>query len=296
LVEGPTLADRLRTGRIPTDEALSIAKQISEALEAAHDKGIVHRDLKPANIKVTSDGKVKVLDFGLARIFRDESTNAALSQSPTLISAASTPGMILGTAAYMSPEQARGKPVDKRTDIWAFGAVLFEMLTGSAAFEGETITDVLGVILHKDPSWEKLPTNTPLAVVRLLRRCLAKDPRQRLHDIADARLEVAEPHPEEVVPSPPSRLATKTYGLWIAGLLLVFAAALTISSLYIRQTSVRPQLAKLHLVPPEKNSFGAIAVSPDGTRIAFTAEDSSGKSQLWIRRLDSLTAQPFVRH
>ncbi len=174
LVEGPTLADRLRNGRIPLEDALPIAKQIAEALEAAHDKGIIHRDLKPANIKITPDSKVKVLDFGLAKIFSDDRTDAALSQSPTLLSAASTPGMILGTAACMSPEQARGKTVDKRTDIWAFGIVLFEMLTGAAAFEGDTVTDVLGAILHKEPEWTIPPLETVADTWWLLLRCLAK--------------------------------------------------------------------------------------------------------------------------
>jgi serine/threonine protein kinase len=184
------LADRLRSGPIPIDETLSIAKQISEALEAAHEKGIVHRDLKPANIKITPDGEVKVLDFGLAKIFTEEAAIAALSQSPTLMSAASTPGMILGTAAYMSPEQARGRNVDKRTDIWAFGTVVFEMLTGMAAFDGEAVADVLGAIVHKEPDWKRLPLETPPDIRRLLRSCLAKDARQRLHDIADARIEI----------------------------------------------------------------------------------------------------------
>jgi eukaryotic-like serine/threonine-protein kinase len=190
LVEGPTLADRLRSGPIPPDEALSIAKQIAEALEAAHEKSIVHRDLKPANIKVTPDGKVKVLDFGLAKIFGDETPNPNLSESPTMLSAESAPGVIVGTVAYMSPEQARGKTVDRRTDIWAFGAVLFEMLTGHPAFAGETMTDILGAVVHKEPDWEKLPAESPAALVRVLKRCLVKDARQRLHDIADARIEM----------------------------------------------------------------------------------------------------------
>ncbi len=190
LVEGPTLADRLREGSLPLDDALSIAKQVAEALEAAHEKAITHRDLKPANIKLTADGKVKILDFGLAKVFSDDAPNHSLSQSPTLMSAASTPGMLLGTAAYMSPEQARGKTVDKRTDVWAFGVVLFEMVTGASPFDGETVTDVLGAIVHKEPRWEKLSPALPASLIRLLRRCLAKDARQRLHDIADARLEI----------------------------------------------------------------------------------------------------------
>jgi serine/threonine protein kinase len=188
-VPGETLDERLNRGPLPVREALDIAGQISEALEAAHEKGILHRDLKPANIKITQDGKVKVLDFGIAKIF-DESATAAFSNSATMTSGASLPGVILGTAPYMSPEQARGKPLDKRSDIWAFGTVLFEMLTGRRVFAGETATDVIAAIVHKDPGWESLPTEVPAAIRSLLRRCLAKDIRQRLRDIGDARLEI----------------------------------------------------------------------------------------------------------
>jgi eukaryotic-like serine/threonine-protein kinase len=189
LVEGPTLADEIRRGPMPLDRVLHLAKQIAEALEAAHEKGIVHRDLKPANIKITEDDKVKVLDFGLAKVFSNEASNS-LSDSPTMTSAPSMAGMILGTASYMSPEQAQGKPVDRRTDIWSFGVVLFECLTGERAFKGENLTEVLGSILHEEPDWRKIPAGSSAPVVRFLRRCLAKNVRQRLHDIADARLEI----------------------------------------------------------------------------------------------------------
>jgi serine/threonine protein kinase len=193
LVEGDDLSQRIARGAIPIDEALPIAKQIAEALEAAHEQNIIHRDLKPANIKVRSDGTVKVLDFGLAKAMEPAGATAASnSMSPTITSPAMMTGvgMILGTAAYMSPEQARGKTVDKRTDIWAFGAVLFEMLTGSPAFDGETVTDVLGAIVHTEPDWNKLSPGFAPSIVRVLRRCLVKDPRHRLHDIADARIEM----------------------------------------------------------------------------------------------------------
>src|SRR5215475_2907693 len=196
-VEGPTLADRIAQGPIPLDEALPIARQIAEALQTAHEQGIIHRDLKPANIKVTSDGRVKVLDFGLAKLNESSglnSPNGALSLSPTITSPAlmTGVGVLLGTAAYMAPEQARGRPLDKRADIWAFGCVLYEMLTGRLAFDGEDTTDVLAFILTKEPDWNVLPAATPAAVRRLLRRALAKDRRERLSDISDAGLEIVE--------------------------------------------------------------------------------------------------------
>ena len=194
LVEGEDLAERLKRGAIPVDEALGIAKQVAEALEEAHEKGIVHRDLKPANIKLTPEGKAKVLDFGLAKAYSAEgdTDKADVSHSPTLTRAGSQLGVILGTAAYMSPEQARGKPVDKRADIWAFGVVLFEMLTGKRLFHGETVSDTLAAVLKTDPDWSLLPAGTPLRIRNLLRRCLTRDPLGRLRDIGDARIDIDE--------------------------------------------------------------------------------------------------------
>ena len=205
LVEGATLAERLASGPLSIHEALAVARQIADALEAAHEKGIIHRDLKPANIKITSDGTVKVLDFGLAKVFATEEPGE-LSQPRPMSVAPSREGVIAGTAAYMSPEQARGKAVDKRTDIWAFGCVLFEMLTARPAFPGETASDTIAAILEHEPDWRVLPAHTPAGIRRLLGRCLEKDPKRRLRDIGDARLEIEEALRGEAVPAgPPAR-------------------------------------------------------------------------------------------
>jgi serine/threonine protein kinase len=193
LVEGPTLADRIARGPIPLDEALSMARQITDACEAAHAQGIIHRDLKPANIKLRPDGVVKVLDFGLARATEATPTSADASQSPTITSPAMTrAGVILGTASYMSPEQAKGRVADKRSDIWSFGCVLFEMLTGKRVFDGEDTAETLASILTKEPDWSLLPLDTPPSIRRLLRRCLERDRKRRLADMSDVRLELDE--------------------------------------------------------------------------------------------------------
>src|SRR6204780_732526 len=228
LAEGPTLADRIRSGPIPIDEALVIAKQMCEALEYAHEHGVVHRDLKPANVKVTNDDAVKVLDFGLAKAIEGDAASADLANSPTMSRMATLAGVLLGTAAYMSPEQAKGKAVDRRADIWAFGCVLYEMLTGKMAFAGETVTDTLAAVIMKDPDWSQLPAATPLRVRVLLQRCLQKDPKQRLRDIGDARISI-----DEVLSGAPdlsSPVASPISGpLWRRALPWVVAACFAIA-------------------------------------------------------------------
>src|SRR5215831_17711819 len=191
LVDGETLADRIARGPIPVGDAIDIAKQIAEALEAAHERGIIHRDLKPGNVMLTRDRKVKVLDFGLAKAYEPEASNVNLSNSPTMVTGASMPGVVLGTASYMSPEQAKGRPVDKRTDIFAFGCMLYEMLTGKRAFDGEDVTDIISAILRSDPDWTPVSTE-PISLGRLLRLCLAKDVRNRRSSATDLRLDLAE--------------------------------------------------------------------------------------------------------
>src|SRR5271169_1910052 len=224
LVPGDTLAERIkRDGAVPVEEALVIAKQIAEALEAAHEKGIIHRDLKPANVKLTPEGKVKVLDFGLAKAFADDPSTVDMSNSPTLSMAATMQGVILGTAAYMSPEQARGKAVDKRTDIWAFGRVLFELLTGKQTFHGVDITEILAAVVLKEPAFDALPANISPSIRVLLQRCLRKDRRQRTPDAATIRIEI-----EDAIAAPKDAVATQTAPASMSKVLLAVAAALAI--------------------------------------------------------------------
>jgi serine/threonine protein kinase len=234
LVEGPTLTERIARGPVPLDEALPIARQIADALEAAHEHGIVHRDLKPANIKLRPDGAVKVLDFGLAKALEPAKGGPAISNSPTMM--ASMPGMLLGTAAYMSPEQAKGHEADRLADVWAFGCVLFEMLTGARAFEGDTTGDVLANVLRVDPAWSRLPADTPAPITRLLQRCLQKDRKLRLRDIGDARLEIDDARRE---PSPPLQTTATTSRskerlAWSAAIAVVTLVAIAVWTLTSR--------------------------------------------------------------
>ncbi len=305
LVDGPTLADRLAQGALTLDDALPIAKQIADALEAAHAQGIVHRDLKPANIKIRPDGTVKVLDFGLAKAVAGDQPNANVTQSPTITSPAQTQlGVILGTAAYMSPEQARGKAADKRSDIWAFGVVLYEMLTGKRAFEGDEISDTLASILKSDPDWGALPANTPSSVRRVLRRSLEKDPRRRTHDVADARLDLDEHDASAAVAPPPSkpRFVNVERVMW--ALLVAILGGLLAYGL--RRSPPAPQVVRFQIGSPGSSFFGSSdgigrmegtsggAISPDGTQLVFVATDKAAQTQLWIRRLDSFTSRPLA--
>ena len=217
LVEGRTLADRIAAGPIPLDEALPIALQMAEALEYSHEKGVIHRDLKPANVKLTPEGTVKVLDFGLAKALEDGSTTGDPEKSPTLTVAATETGMVLGTAAYMAPEQARGLPVDKRADIWSFGVVFYEMLTGKRPYAGATTSDTLAALLKVEPDWNALPPEVPPRIRRLLRRCLTKDRRERLQAIGEARIEIASylADPAEAAGQPAAGMGVKQKLLWV---------------------------------------------------------------------------------
>src|SRR6266568_697709 len=221
LVEGPTLAERIAQGPMPLEDALPVGRQIAEALEYAHERGVVHRDLKPANIKITGEGTAKVLDFGLAKALdpQESASSLNLANSPTAGIAPTQAGMILGTAAYMSPEQAKGRPADRRADIWAFGCVLYEMLTGEKAFNGEAISEILAAVMLKEPDWGRLPLDSPPTVKRLLRRCLDKDPKRRLRDIGEARIAIEEylGKPAAETQEPAVRPAPRTGTNWLVG-------------------------------------------------------------------------------
>jgi serine/threonine protein kinase len=289
LVEGPTLAERLKQGSIPIEEALMIARQIAEALEYAHERGIVHRDLKPANIKLTRDGQVKLLDFGLAKALQDDTMSRDGSDFPTLSIQASEAGIILGTAAYMSPEQAKGKDVNRRTDIWSFGVVVFEMLSGRQIFTGETTTEILAAVMRAEPDWTILPTALPPHIRELLERCLVKDDRRRLRDIGDARLELETPaHAALGAESLP------TSPLWrsLSWAIAIVAIVITAWALLHRPGSNTAPPEVMHLdvvyptgVEPIAGRPGDLAVSPDGKCVAMIG-GRDGVKKLYIRRLD----------
>ena len=300
LVDGEDLAQRLKRGATPLEEALEIAKQIADALEEAHAHGIVHRDLKPANVKVTPDGKVMVLDFGLAKAWTGDGgtggSSSELSQSPTLAHTGTAAGIILGTAAYMSPEQASGRRVDKRTDIWAFGALVFEILTGRRLFAGDNVSEILASVLKEEPSWESLPEGTPRSLDRLLRRCLRKKPRERLQDIGDARLEIEEARRELASGPAEGRTDPQAKGkggerrAWaLAAALAVAAACLGAGWLLSRVPARGPLQLSVPLAPARLD--GTFAVSPDGSRIAFPGQDDQGARGLFVRALDEPAAR-----
>jgi Tol biopolymer transport system component len=282
LVEGPTLSDRIKSGAVPLEEALGIAGQIVDALEAAHAKGIVHRDLKPANVKITPGGTVKVLDFGLAKVSIAESTEAT-DTSPTMTTTQA--GLILGTAGYMSPEQARGKEVDKRADIWAFGVVLYEMLTGTQLFQGDTVTDVMAAVVRHDPDF----TRVPAKVQPLLRRCLDKDPKRRLRDIGDAMLLLdvgAAPSP-----SPAPSRSSSWSRISAAAALLFLAAFAAVAFVHFREVPAAAGTVRFQLPYPadlSPVSSGVFALSPDGGAVAYGAFGTDGIARIWLRALDRL--------
>jgi eukaryotic-like serine/threonine-protein kinase len=306
LVEGPTLADRIARGPIPLDEALPIARQIAEGLEAAHDLGIVHRDLKPANVKVRPDGTVKVLDFGLAKAGGPDASDrraVAVTNSPTLTSPAlmTAAGMILGTAAYMSPEQAKGRPADRRADMWAFGCVLFEMLTGRQTFPGEDVTEVLAAVVRAEPDWSALPKTTPPAIETLLRRCLRKDPRQRLADAATARLEIddalAGRGPVKAADLQPRKTGISIGVAVAAGTALVAVGALLSWTLKPGLPAAPSRPTEVEVSLPSADAFDEtannLALSPDGRTIAYVAI-REGVARLYVRRLASFEAAPLA--
>jgi serine/threonine protein kinase len=299
LVEGETLAERIRRGPIPVDEALNIARQIAEALEVAHDKGIVHRDLKPANIKVTPEGRVKVLDFGLAKIQEAGNSSQSLSNSPTLSAIQTAAGVILGTAAYMSPEQARNKEVDRRTDVWAFGCVLYEMLSGRQAFPvGQTVSDTIAGILVRDPDWRALPPSTPAKVRALLERCLRKDERRRWSDMADVCVEIDEARWEREASTIAAAVpaTSRRREMILAALALLFFLTATAGAIWLffgPRTEARPMAVEV--ISPTgvaDNSFSLAELSPDGLKVAVLA-NTGGKRLIWVRPLDSIP-QPLT--
>jgi serine/threonine-protein kinase len=312
LIDGHTLADRIAHGPIPLDEALALAGQIADALEAAHEHGIIHRDLKPANIKLTDNGTIKVLDFGLAKALASEASSTNLSMSPTITSPSlmTGRGVILGTAAYMSPEQARGKAVDRRTDIWAFGCVLFEMVTGRRAFDGEDVSDTLAAILRGEPDWNHLPPATPTAIRRLLERCLEKDRKKRIADIADVRFELDE---NRVAATPTvSAVTTVRWRILVATFIGIVVGAFATYSMTRNWRGADPSAALLtrsfiNVAPADQLRADAfdgatagghpsrttLALSPDGRVLVFSAT-KDGSQQLFLRAMDRLEAVPIA--
>ncbi|MCU0225767.1 MAG: protein kinase [Acidobacteria bacterium] len=306
LVEGETLAERLERGRIPLDETLAIARQVAEALEAAHEKGIVHRDLKPANVKITPEGKVKVLDFGLAKaispIAGSSGSATEVANSPTITRHATAMGAILGTAAYMSPEQAKGKTVDKRADVWAFGAVLFEMLTGKKLFAGDSVAETLAAVLRADPDWRELPPALPKSARDLVRRCLEREPRRRIHDIADARIvldELADGRALEAPESaaPPAAPARRLVA-WGVPLLVGVLGTLTVAAALWQLRSpaagagaasaASPRVSYRQLTFSAGGEF-APSLAPDGESFAFVRE-VDGQADIFLQRVDGQKA------
>jgi serine/threonine protein kinase len=301
LAEGETLQERIAKGPVPLDQALPIALQIAEAVEAAHEKGIIHRDLKPANVKVTSDGQVKVLDFGLAKALEEEHEQGDIANSPTLTAAATQAGLIMGTAGYMSPEQASAQMADRRADVWSFGVVLAEMISGQQQFGGETVSHVLAAVLQKDPDWDQLPDDLPRPIAELLRRCMRKDPKQRLQAIGDARVVIQDYMADPAsfaVEAPAVVAAAQKQPRWKTALpwALVVLAAIAVASLSLRPEPPSPIL-KATIPPPDSAGFhlnglnpGPAVFSPDGSKIAFSATATDGVVRLYVRSLGASQA------
>ncbi len=306
LVKGETLAEHINKGPLPVEDALEVCRQIAEGLESAHEKGIIHRDLKPGNIKITLEGKIKILDFGLAKAFQEEPEAIDLSKSPTLTDQMTQPGVILGTAAYMSPEQARSRPVDKRADIWAFGCVLYECLTGKMAFQGETFSDTLAQILKGEPDWTKLPSNTPATIKVLLRRCLQKESANRLRDIGDVRIDIKDVligPPAEILPI--ARPEPKRRNLFwvIVGMFLIVSCVLfwkLLSSPQAIPGQVKHLMVSLPesapLAPAGASPLGVgrptLTLSPDGSKLVYVAIVGD-RTQLCLRQMDQDEIEPI---
>ena len=309
-VEGPTMQDRIAKGPISLDEARPIARQIAEALEPAHEQGIIHRDLKPANVKVKADGTVKVLDFGLAKALGPDLSDLDAANSPTMTmtAAATKMGVIMGTAAYMSPEQAKGRQVDKRADIWAFGVVLFEMLTGRQAFQGEDISSTLAKVIEREPDWTQIPTRTPGAIQKLLRRCLTKDRKRRIPDIGIANIEIDEMLGGAGEPTDTATTVVAQPALWqrpvsVAAIVLG-AVVVTALAVWLMTRSAPPEVTRLVITTPSNEPLAInrldvdVAISPDGRHIVYVSRAADGRN-LYVRPVNefvpTLLAEGSVR-
>lgn len=300
LVEGETLAERLKISLMPVEEALQIGKQIAEALEAAHERGIIHRDLKPANIKITPEGKVKVLDFGLAKAMANESTQMDIENSPTITADFTRPGVVMGTAAYMSPEQARGKPLDKRTDIWSYGCVFYECLVGERAFNGETNSDLMAEILKVDPDWDTLPHTIPPNIQMLLKRCLQKDRKQRLRDIGEAWVVI-----DAAIAGDTSMMGLAAYeaprtASWkrLLPWSITVVLAITAAALWLIPRSTPTPTQRFSISIPENQvpkgmTMPTLAISPDGQLLVYRGQSEMG-TQLYLRRINQLETRPIA--